>query len=435
MKKCLLLVCLALAAFVSEAQINQKALNDFLDDSVIRTGFAGISVYDPAEKKYLLRYNADKNFIPSSNVKLFTLYAGLKYLGDSIETAKILQRHDTLFFQPSGDPSFLHPDFPSQPFLQLLVASKKNAWVTSNARFEKYGNGWIWDDYSEDFMPERFSFPMYGNVFTLKGTGDDMTFYPRAFKNILHNGWPPLAEDINAGYFTLKRAATENYFFPKRAEKKFEKQQVPFIISYPLMQQLLTDTVKYSLAGYFNVIYEPASKWKRFYSRPVDSLFRPMMFNSDNFFAEQTLLMVSNERFGYMSDTDMIDSLLQNDFKEIPNKPRWVDGSGLSRYNLFSPNDFIYILDKTEKEFGIKRLKNILPTAGEGTLKNYYENIRGRIFAKTGSMSNNVSLSGILLTKSNKELIFSVIINNFSGSGRSARRAIEQLILSIYEIN
>src|SRR6202030_47590 len=53
--------------------------------------------------------------------------------------------------------------------------------------------------------------------------------------------------------------------------------------------------------------------WNTLHSRPVDSLFRPMMYNSDNFFAEQTLLMVGNERLGSMDDAKTIGYLLHGD--------------------------------------------------------------------------------------------------------------------------
>jgi D-alanyl-D-alanine carboxypeptidase/D-alanyl-D-alanine-endopeptidase (penicillin-binding protein 4) len=38
--------------------------------------------------------------------------------------------------------------------------------------------------------------------------------------------------------------------------------------------------------------------WRLIRSQPTDSLLKPMMHRSDNFFAEQSLLMVSNERLG-----------------------------------------------------------------------------------------------------------------------------------------
>ncbi len=98
--------------------------------------------------------------------------------------------------------------------------------------------------------------------------------------------------------------------------------------------------------------------------------------------------MASNEHLGYMSDEAMIDTLLNTDLKDIPQKPNWVDGSGLSRYNLFSPQAMVYILNKLQTEFGIKRLKAILPTGSTGTFKNYYLRDSGYIYAKTGSLSN-----------------------------------------------
>src|SRR6202000_820549 len=105
------------------------------------------------------------------------------------------------------------------------------------------------------------------------------------------------------------------------------------------------------------------------HSHPTDSLLKPMMHRSDNFFAEQTLLMVSNEHLGYMNDEDIIDTLLKTDLKDVPQKPKWVDGCGLSRYNLFTPQSFVYILNKMKDEFGMNRMKVILPTGGEGSLK------------------------------------------------------------------
>ena len=156
-----------------------------------------------------------------------------------------------------------------------------------------------------------------------------------------------------------------------------------------------------------------------------------MMHRSDNFFAEQTLLMVSNEHLGYMNDEDIIDTLLKSDLKDVPQKPKWIDGSGLSRYNLFTPQSFVYILNKMKNDFGLERLKVILPTGGEGTLKNYYLQDSSFIYAKTGSLSNNFSLSGFLITKKNKLLIFSFLVNNFQNDSSPVRIAIEHFIENI----
>jgi D-alanyl-D-alanine carboxypeptidase/D-alanyl-D-alanine-endopeptidase (penicillin-binding protein 4) len=158
-----------------------------------------------------------------------------------------------------------------------------------------------------------------------------------------------------------------------------------------------------------------------------------MMHRSDNFFAEQTLLMVSNEYLGYMSDEAIIDALLNSDLKDVPQKPKWVDGSGLSRYNLFTPQSFVYILTKMKKEFAWNRLTTILATGGTGTLSSYYKKDSGYIFAKTGTLSNNCALSGYLITKIGKVLIFSVLANNYITNATPVRKAVEHFLLAIRE--
>ncbi len=433
--------CGAFCSCKVTGQVSQKSVNAFLNDIAVRTGHAGISIYDPAAKKYLYNYNAEKNFIPSSDVKLFTLYAGMKHLGDSITAAKVFESNDGLFFQPTGDPSFLHKDFKSQPFLNYLVAAKNKRLILvpfEKDSFAKYGQGWAWDDYQEDFMPERSRFPIFGNVFEAERKGKFLISNPPSFLANQFFSDPASMVNISAS-FKIARDADKNIFHFVPAADEFKNQSIPFVtdetgLLFQMQLSFLADTLG-NKENKFNFDSSTNFTWKKIYSRPVDSLFRPMMFNSDNFFAEQTLLMVSNERLGYMSDEQIIDTLLNTDFKDLPAKPRWVDGSGLSRYDLFSPKDFIYILNKLQSEFGFARMKRILPTGGQGTLTNYYESDAGFIYAKTGSMSNNVSLSGYLITKKNKLLIFSVIINNFDGSGKSGRRAIEKLIKSIRETN
>ena len=141
--------------------------------------------------------------------------------------------------------------------------------------------------------------------------------------------------------------------------------------------------------------------------------------------------MLSNEKLGLMNDEKIIDTLLKTDFKDLPQKPRWVDGSGLSRYNLFTPQDFVSILDKMKNEFGMDRIKVIFPTGGEGTLSNYYKADSNYFFAKTGTLSGVVALSGYLFTKKNKLLIFSVLVNNHQASATAVRRVVEKFLQGV----
>ena len=167
------------------------------------------------------------------------------------------------------------------------------------------------------------------------------------------------------------------------------------------------------------------------YSRPVDSMYRPMMFESINLDAEQILLMSSFKQFGLMSDELMINWLLQHDLADLPQKPVWADGSGNSRYNLFSPRDMVMVLDKMKQSFGMDRMKRLLPTGGQGTLNKYYKQDSGHVFAKTGSMSGVICLSGYFYSRKSHLLYFSVMINHSNGSGAAIRKAVEQYLESV----
>jgi D-alanyl-D-alanine carboxypeptidase/D-alanyl-D-alanine-endopeptidase (penicillin-binding protein 4) len=226
------------------------------------------------------------------------------------------------------------------------------------------------------------------------------------------------------------------------SKTKFKSQIVPFKTfsnpDYPLRNQifikLLEDTLHKTIGDWSYFDAPPKLKdYKIIHSQPTDSVLKLMMHRSDNFFAEQSLLMVSNALLGTMSDRKIIDTLLKTDFKLMPQKPRWVDGSGLSRSDLFSPQDFIFILNKMKDEFGMDRMKNILPTGGTGTISSYYRSDSGYIFVKTGTLNGVVALSGFLYTKKNKLLIFSVLVNNHRSSATSIRKAVEKFIQSIRE--
>ena len=458
MKHLLLFITIAtLFSSKLSGQITQQQIDVFLNDTAIRSGHVGISIYEPATNKYLYTHNAEKNFLPSSNVKLFSMYAGMKYLGDSLVGLRYYKKDNTIVIIPTGDPTLLHSDFTNQKVFDFLKL-QKNILLSENMiddiwRENRYGNGWSWNDYNEDYMTERSCFPIYKNminvelkdkIFNMKidntnYSQNNLFVIPSFLKSQIKN--PDTLPNKNN--FSIERELGRTTFNIIPANSKFTKQEIPFQTSSHTALALLMDTItridSTQIAnfkfGYFNTVKKEIPKVFTIHSQPTDSLLRPMMHNSDNFFAEQTLLMVSNEVLGYMSDEAIIDTLLKTDLKDLPQKPRWVDGSGLSRYNLFSPNDFIYLLQKMQAEFGMRRIKNILPTAGQGTLRGYYENAIGKIYAKTGSMSNNVSLSGYITTKKNKALLFSVHINGFSGTGRAGRKAIEKMIMEIIENN
>lgn len=399
-----------------------SAVDQLLTLPGLQSAQVGVVLYDPATSENKINYQGNKYFIPASNVKLFSLYAGMKYLGDSIAGAGYQMTDTALFILPTGDPTFLHPSFADQPVIRFMQRAHRKIWLAGSSWQDKpLGRGWAWDDYNDDYAQERSPFPIYGNYIRWVFDSVSASFY-----SIPDISWPVrFSNDSSKQQFFVRRDYHANVF--EITEGKTGKEQdVPFITDgVNSAAALLKDTagspvgVKSRIrSGDYHVIY----------SRPVDSLFRPMMYNSDNFFAEQTLLMVSNHVLGRMNDARIIDTLLKTDFSELPQRPVWVDGCGLSRNDLFTPQDFVWVLDKMQKDFGLERLKNILPTGGKGTLSAYYKQDSSFIFAKTGSLSGVVALSGYLYDRKNRLLLFSVLINNYMGSGTAVRRQIEQMV-------
>jgi D-alanyl-D-alanine carboxypeptidase/D-alanyl-D-alanine-endopeptidase (penicillin-binding protein 4) len=465
------LVLLASYLFAScgvHQQLSRSAKETVLQQPAFKAAHTGISIYEPATGKYWFNYQGDKYFVPASNTKIPTCYAAMKYLGDSLVGLKYSipkekgYSDDVILIRPAGDPTFLHEDFIEQPtfdFLKTTISHKKKILLYYNDQeVEKWGAGWSWNDYEAAYMAERNTFPVLGNVITIRLENNPRNILlPRRFKtgshyfdSLVNTEFTSLLIGVNPE-FIIGRRMEENSFVLKPSTLRFSKQTIPFITGErfdPTVRYILEDTLKVKLnffyKGYNNnflwgdrapgsIIWDSTTinTWFNVYSQPTDSLLKPMMHRSDNFFAEQSLLMVSNELLGVMNDEKIIDTLLKTDFKDLPQKPRWADGSGLSRYNLFTPQDMVAILNKMKNEFGMERIKEIFPTGGEGTISSYYKNEAGFIYGKTGTLSGVVAFSGFLYTKKGKLLIFSTLVNNHNDSATDVRRAIENFLQGI----
>ena len=464
----LLLFCNACSV---SKKINKQVVQVLLQDSVLATGQIGISIYEPATKQYWYNYNADKYFVPASNVKLFTCYAAMQHIGDSLTGLWYQPFNDTAInIIPSGDPTFMHPAFAKQPVINFLQQSKKTLLVSNQNNVAPLGKGWSWDDYNETFMAERNTWPIYGNVvdITLQGFKNtnaytavpDFNISPSYFKDkidslfvlptsLLKNSVLQ-ADSVNSNesQFNIIRQKDANHFTLKYNEEQtaFTNAQIPFCVHNNAVTIDILNT-NFALAikqGQLNDgdLYPgkpPQVQWHTIKTQPTHNALQHMMYYSDNFIAEQVLVMLQQQSFWQLqplkNTEEVIAYIIQNNLKDVPQPPIWVDGSGLSRYNLFTPQSFVYIINKMNNEFGIDKVKSILTTSGQGTLKNYYVQDSTFIYAKTGTLSGVVALSGFVITKKKKLLIFSILTNNFVGKARLVRRSIEKFITNLIQQN
>ena len=114
----------------------------------------------------------------------------------------------------------------------------------------------------------------------------------------------------------------------------------------------------------------------------------------------------------------------------------FADGSGLSRLDLVTPAAVVRLLAHMYQSAGRDAWVSLLPVAGlDGTLHARFAGtaVAGRIFAKTGSLSNVAALSGYARRRDGKMLAFSILVNNYNGPAADLRAAIDRVCALMLE--
>lgn len=419
---CILLSC--------SPRLSKKEYKALIDNSTeFSKNFTGFMLYEPGKEKTLYAYNSNKYFTPASNTKIFTLYAALQVLEDSVPGIRYTLSGDSLIFTGTGDPSFLNPALPhSKVFDFLKDNEKKLFYVKSADSLKALGPGWAWDDYNDDYSAEKSNFPIYGNIarFHTSREQAQISVIPTLFSDsVVQNEREQLTASL------VQRNVNNNTFtYNSGGKRKKAQKEVPFKWSPALAVALLTDTLQRPVELLETYPHYPNHT---LYSIPADSLYKKMMQSSDNFIAEQILLLISSELNGTLSSDSVIKCLSELYLQELPDAPVWVDGSGLSRYNLFTPRSIVYIWNKLYQEVPQERLFSLLATGGQsGSIKDQFRSAEPYVFAKTGSLSNNYSLSGYLKAKSGKILIFSFMLNNHVNNLDNLKQEIEKTLWKIH---
>lgn len=403
----------------------QKSLRSAEKRFQDHTGFV---LYDPQNDRTLFDYNGASYFTPASNTKIFTLFASLKILGDSVPALEYVQRNDSLIFWGTGDPSFLYKEVFYDSTVYHFLSSAPTELYFSGANFhtKHFGAGWAWDDYNSGYSAERSPFPVYGNVVSAVADQHLMHVSPHYFARSFTMAEPK--EDTE-----IERALNENtfVFHPSKKIVPVKEFSIPFRMDSLTFQALLSDTLKRPVR---HIQIPLPSSTNVLFSIHLDSLYRVMMQESDNFIAEQLLMMCANVLSDSLKPEIAIDFMKENHLKDLPDIPVWVDGSGLSRYNLFTPRSIVKLWQKIWEIVPRERLFPLLATGGvNGTIRKWYAADRPYIFGKTGSLSNNHCLSGFLVTKKGKVLIFSFMNSNYTTSTNAIRRNMQEILEKIYE--
>ena len=426
-----ILTCVALLSSMACSPVSKQALNrNFRNVEQRFQDHTGFVLYDVKKKSTVFTYNGEKYFTPASNTKIFTFYTALTVLGDSVPGLYYAELGDSLIFWGSGDPSFLYDRVAqgNQVFDFLKDSSKELFFSPDNFSTTQLGPGWAWSDYNFAYSAERSPLPVYGNTYIVtQPSSEGIRVTPPHFKPYF---W--LADSLSRSDVVRELGSNRTDFYPGKAPASQAEWRVPFRTDPFTISNLLEDTLKKRVT----LTRAPVAgiKTKMVYNVHADSLYKVMMQASDNFIAEQLLLVCA----GVLSDTlkpeIAIRHMKRNQLSNLADSPVWVDGSGLSRYNLFTPRSIVSLWEMIYGQVNRERLFQLLAVGGKsGTLRSSYVNDPPYIYGKTGTLSNNHSLSGFLITRKGEVLIFSYMSSNFTVPVSEVRKEMERILKLIHE--
>ncbi|MFC3881603.1 D-alanyl-D-alanine carboxypeptidase/D-alanyl-D-alanine-endopeptidase [Algoriphagus namhaensis] len=428
MKKASLAIILFLVCLTGFAQLSrdqyQKLETALGDRSFFSGHLTGFVLYDLDSQQVLFEQNSQIRFIPASTTKLFTLFASVVILGDSTQTLRYTTQGDTIRIWGSGDPTWDYKDFENSPIEKLIQPYQTVVFSDANMDSPAFGYGWQWDDYYYDYSAERTSLPIFGNLLEVKKVSGRPQVKPSRFQSSVKTTSRTIRE--------LERDFHSNTFYYNPNNFRGAETHIPLLTSPELFVQLASEKTGK------NWNYSPdtlPAVHQELRGMPIFPILEEMMLESDNFLAEQLLLMVSDRLFQRLDTERAIEYILKSYLNDLPDTPKWVDGSGLSRHNLFTPRSMVALFEKLYRMIPDSELYQLLPTGGvSGTIKTNYQAAEPYIFAKTGTMSNNHSLVGLIKTKSGKVYSFAFMNTNYPYKASEVRREMEKVMVMIREM-
>jgi D-alanyl-D-alanine carboxypeptidase/D-alanyl-D-alanine-endopeptidase (penicillin-binding protein 4) len=355
--------------------------------------FVGVSVSELEISKPIVSINEAKYMTPASNTKLLT-YLGAIQNFDSLPSLYYSVKNDSvILFKSSGYPLLLHP-FYSDPKLSTFFKQDYNfEYVTPSVDPKPQGPGWSWDDYSYYYASQRSAFPIYGNAVGITNVNNEIKTIPSGFEFTLNSdSLAPVA---------LRAKDANRFEINPLKLKEGDTLYRPFITSDTLFVKLLGDAVGKEIALSTSI---DKLIWTPLYTGAEELLYKGLLQNSDNGIAESLLLMIAKKNSEVLLEQQAIDSLQKKWSQWTPDPFIWVDGSGVSRYNMFTPRSLVAVLKEIYKTSSWDQILTRFPEGGEsGTLKAYDVN---QVYGKTGTLRHNHNLSGYLITKRGENTYF-----------------------------
>ena len=446
MKKLFNILITLLLIMTTQAKTYSAAIDKTIAQSDINKGAVSVSVKDAETGKVIYKLNDKQPTMPASTLKLITLGASLDTLGDDYEFSTKLYKttNNDLYLKLGADP-FLT----SGGLNTLMEKAVKEKKITSpkiiyidDYIFDKteWGEGWQWDDDLNPLMPKFSSYNIDKNLLSIiisptnPGSPAQIytnKFYPITFMNLVTTGTEndielnrnnSIAPNILNISGTINKQITEEIpinnpkrYFILRLEDAIQSAKMDYYGGFP---QKKTPTTNVYLVAEIK--------------HPISQAIKAILMDSNNFVAETVFKLAGAKFVNNTGSIQHSQEMLNAYFNKIgidAQDIKIVDGSGVSKNNIITAN---FMTDYLVKQFKNETLKNSMPTAGEGTLKNRMLYFKDNLRAKTGTLSDVSSIAGYITSRSGKTYAFDIMINDPKTKSNDKKSLEEYIIRDIY---
>ncbi|MFM7559309.1 D-alanyl-D-alanine carboxypeptidase/D-alanyl-D-alanine-endopeptidase [Cylindrospermopsis raciborskii] len=430
----------------------------------------GILIKNLSSDQILYSRDAQKYFIPASTTKILTTAAAWQKLGKDFRIRTSIYQGDegNFYLVGRGDPSFNNAQLTvlAQKLQQRGIRSIDKLIVDdSYFQGEYIDSSWQWEDIQADYGAPVNSLMVNENTGVL-------TLSPTKIGENLNITWSDdieLYSGIENNSITV--AENEPRFFQVTRDLKGQvlkidgklpinspSQTIGLSVIDPIDNFLKNLRLTWAKVGITVKEIEPIFEYQHYKiaeQKPeiavVESLTLPDLvkeanMNSNNLYAEALLRHLSN-RESINKQTNKRETTVNQGLKILkttlseleiePNTYMIVDGSGLSRKNLISPEALVKTLQVMAKSPDGNLFRASLATGGmTGTLKNRFLKTPawGIVQGKTGSMTGVISLSGYINVPNYDDLVFSMIVNQ-SQQPSAVRKAMDEIIILLVKLH
>ena len=165
-------------------------------------------------------------------------------------------------------------------------------------------------------------------------------------------------------------------------------------------------------------------------SQPLPQLIFPILNSSQNWFAEQLVKTLGRElgdEGSWDEGLDVERAFLTDVVGLDVDEFRLRDASGLSAGNLITPRALARLLAFARPLDAVQAAMPV-SAASRGSLRSRFADLPGRVRAKTGGIRNVDSLSGYVTTGSGRELVFVIMANGSAFADATVRAAIDDVV-------